>query len=79
MVVLILVSGTYFSLVSAAFRLGWFSRYACIVSFFFPTRLFARAFGHVYVVHDVLLPSHVSLAPFHSCIFPCVGMPLCSA
>ena len=66
-VVLILVSGTFFSLVCAAFHLGWFSRYAYIVRACFWARVCCPRF---------LLPSHISLAPFHNCIVPDVGMPL---
>jgi len=77
-VVLILVSGTFFSLVIAAHCLGWFSCYAYIFLVSFPTQSFARAFGHEYAVHDFLPPSPISLACCHSCIVPNVSMPLCS-
>ena len=44
-----------------------------------PILLFARAFGARVYCPRFLLPSPTSLAPFHSCIVPSVGMPLCSA
>ena len=44
-----------------------------------PILLFARAFGARAYCPRFLLPSHTSLAPFHSCIVCCVGTPLCPA